>query len=86
MRINEIIKTMRNEKRLRRGMNWLKTTLFQEYKIITEEICFENLIFNKEGMVYTHNFIADNDITTITETIIKEAKETMRKTIKEKQK
>lgn len=83
MRINEIIKNMRNQRKLEKGMNWLKKkALFDQTKLLTEDLMADQQIYDKKSLIYCHSFLANDEVTLITELLIEQAKETIRTALK----
>lgn len=86
LRFNDIINLFKNNRKLEKGSNWLKTRLFTHTKNICEPLFTENQIYPKQYMIYLHNFLADSEVGFIMEHISQEAADELMKELREAKK
>jgi len=73
MKMSEIIKSFRSQRKLEKGMNWLKKRLFAHLKNLTYDVMPDELSINGANLIYLHNYLGDEEIALITEILVADA-------------
>ena len=81
MKMSEIIGSFRSQRRLEKGMNYLKKRLFDHTKILTYAVFPTGMVHHAQNLVPIHNYLADQEVEVMTQVLMLEAQDDLKESM-----